>query len=160
MDSKTQNVLFVIMLGGLFVGGFFLYNQQKMINEIKGSVLTQRSLQGGVPMTDDNSVLIEEKNIFIASGKIDSIKDNIVSFRLKVLNGESFSEPLEVMEAVVTKDTSFKIFVESKNGLEDDIENLADGSMRDLVIDGKVSFYFEKKMVGDRFEATKIVIIK
>ena len=160
MDSKIQNVLFVIILGSLSVGGFFLYNQQKMINEIKDSILTQRSSQGGVPMTEDNSMLIEEKNIFIASGKVDSLKDNIVSFRLKVLNGESFSEPLKVVEAVVTKDTSFKIFVESKNGHGDDIESLVDGSISDLVIDGKVSFYFEKEMVDNRFNAVKIVIIK
>jgi len=160
MDSKIQNILFIIVFGSLLVGGFFLYNQQKMINEIKGGILTQKSSQRSVSMTEDNSVLFEEKNIFIASGKVDSIKDNIVSFRLKVLNGESFSEPLKVVEAVVTKDTSFKIFVESKDEPGNDIENLPDGSIRDLVIDGKVSFRFEKEMVDNRFNAVKIVIIK
>lgn len=158
MDSKTQNILSFIMFVGLFVIGFFLYNQQKTINEIVNSISKQEPLQGGGVALDNN--VIVKNNIFIAAGKIADIQDDIVSLKLKILNGESFSEPLRVVEAKITKDTSFKIFKEPKNKLGDDIEALGNGSMSDLGIGIRADFYFEKEMTDNRFDATRIVIIK
>jgi len=159
MYLKTQNILSVTILVGLLVGGFFLYNQQKAIDEIMSSISIQVPLQGDQVSVGDDSAIVKN-NVSIAAGKINNTQDNVISFRLKLLNGKSFEEPLEVVEAIVTKDTSFKIFEESKNKSGDDIEGLANGSISDLAIGSKADFYFEGEMTGDRFEATRIVIIK
>jgi len=141
------------------VMGYFVYNQQKMIDEMKITYEDSTNLLG---MNNDGSdiPIVEKGKMYTASGKIVNIQDDVVSLGLKILNGESFNDPLKVVEAKITKDTSFKIFKEPKNESGSGIEKLEDGSIDDLGVGARADFFFEQEMTDDTFVATIILIIK
>lgn len=163
MESTPKNILSVVTLILVFLCGGMIYLQQREITDlkidIKEMVDKQKTLVVGLGGIDQGAPSIVE-DVLLASGKVEAINGGTVSFKLKILNGKTFNDPLKIVVAEITDDTHIKIFNETKYGKERAINNLEDGTTSDLMVGARADFYAKDWAGVDRFTAERIIILK